>query len=75
MVNRKPDADLAIELTGAGPGDDVVDVGCGPGSAARRVARRGAASVVGIDPAAELFDGPRPVPATDGGTPIACLFP
>lgn len=29
---------------------------------------------LGIDPAKELFDGPRPVPITDGGTPIRALF-
>src|SRR5262245_17571774 len=49
-VGRRPAADLAIELTGVGPDDDVLDVGCGPGVAARRTAGR-AASVVGLDPA------------------------
>jgi SAM-dependent methyltransferase len=39
-------ADLAV-LT---PGDTVVDVGCGPGGAAREAARRGAV-VTGVDPA------------------------
>lgn len=29
---------------------------------------------LGIDPAKELFDGPRPVPITDGGIPIRALF-
>lgn len=29
---------------------------------------------LGIDPMKELFDGPRPVPLTDGGSPIAALF-
>jgi ubiquinone/menaquinone biosynthesis C-methylase UbiE len=49
-VGRTADADLAIRLTGTGPGDDVLDVGCGPGVAVRRAARR-ASSVVGVDPA------------------------
>jgi len=49
-VGRGDDADLAIRLTGIGPGDHVVDVGCGPGVAVRRAAAS-AASVVGIDPA------------------------
>ena len=49
-VGRAADADLAIRLTGTGPGDHVVDVGCGPGVAVRRAAAS-AASVVGIDPA------------------------
>jgi hypothetical protein len=31
-------------------------------------------AAMGADPAKELFDGPRPVPATDGGRPIAALF-
>ncbi len=31
-------------------------------------------AALGIDPAQELFDGPRPVPITDGGRPIAELF-
>src|SRR5262249_42229320 len=31
-------------------------------------------ATMGIDPGKELFDGPRPVPATDGGRPIAALF-
>jgi uncharacterized protein (DUF1501 family) len=31
-------------------------------------------ATLGIDPAKELYDGPRPVPITDGGKPIAALF-
>lgn len=54
-VGRWADAKLAIALTGAGPGDDVVDVGCGPGVAVRRVAARGASSVTGVDPAAVML--------------------
>jgi ubiquinone/menaquinone biosynthesis C-methylase UbiE len=50
-VGRTGSADLAIALTGAGPGDDVVDIGCGAGVAVRRAAARGATSVVGVDPA------------------------
>lgn len=50
-VGRAADADLAIRLTQAGPGDDVIDVGCGPGVAARRTAAVGVSSVVGVDPA------------------------
>ena len=50
-IGRTADADLAIHLTGTDRGDDVVDVGCGPGVAARRTARVGASSVVGVDPA------------------------
>ncbi|MFO0865436.1 MAG: DUF1501 domain-containing protein [Gemmataceae bacterium] len=31
-------------------------------------------AALGINPAKELFDGPRPVPLTDGGHPIRALF-
>ncbi len=31
-------------------------------------------AALGIDPARNLFGGPRPVPITDGGTPIRALF-
>lgn len=53
-VGRGANADLAIELTGTGPGADVVDIGCGPGVAVRRAARD-ATSVVGVDPAAVML--------------------
>src|SRR3954463_2901737 len=47
---RGPVARLACDLTGVGPDDRVVDVGCGPGAAVREAAGRGA-RVTGIDPA------------------------
>jgi hypothetical protein len=31
-------------------------------------------AALGIDPAKELYDGPRPVPITDGGRPVRALF-
>lgn len=43
-------ARLAADLVAVTQGDHVVDVGCGPGTAARTAARRGA-TVTGIDPA------------------------
>ena len=43
-------ARLAAHLSELTAGDAVADIGCGPGTAARRAARAGA-SVVGIDPA------------------------
>ncbi|SEH76841.1 Methyltransferase domain-containing protein [Mycolicibacterium rutilum] len=46
----RADARLAADLTEVGADDTVVDIGCGPGKAAREAARRGAA-VIGIDPA------------------------
>jgi ubiquinone/menaquinone biosynthesis C-methylase UbiE len=54
-VGRTAAADLAIELTGAGAASRVVDIGCGPGVAVRRVVARGASSGVGIDPAAVML--------------------
>lgn len=54
-IGRGAAADLAMELTGTGPDDDVVDIGCGPGVAVRRAAARGASSVVGVDPAAVML--------------------
>jgi ubiquinone/menaquinone biosynthesis C-methylase UbiE len=41
---------LASRLTGAGPGDTVVDIGCGSGATARHAAALGA-TVIGVDPA------------------------
>jgi ubiquinone/menaquinone biosynthesis C-methylase UbiE len=50
VLGRGRIARLACDLTGVSAGDSVVDVGCGPGAAAREAARRGAA-VTGVDPA------------------------
>src|SRR5688572_11986002 len=55
LVGRKADAELAVERTGTGPGDHVVDVGSGPGSTARRAARAGA-GVTGVEPASVMRD-------------------
>jgi ubiquinone/menaquinone biosynthesis C-methylase UbiE len=49
-VGRDGDARLAAELAQLAPGDLVVDIGCGPGVAARHAARHRAA-VTGVDPA------------------------
>lgn len=54
-VGRGGDAELAAELAGLRAGDDVVDVGCGPGAAVRLAASRGAI-VVGVDPATVMLD-------------------
>jgi ubiquinone/menaquinone biosynthesis C-methylase UbiE len=43
-------AQLIADLAAVSDADDVVDVGCGPGSAVREAARRGA-RVTGVDPA------------------------
>jgi ubiquinone/menaquinone biosynthesis C-methylase UbiE len=49
-VGRGPTARAIAELAAVGPDDIVVDVGSGPGAAAREAARRGA-TVVAVDPA------------------------
>lgn len=54
VLGRTGDARLAQRLSGLGSDDTVVDVGCGPGTAARGAARLGA-SVVGVDPAPAML--------------------
>ena len=54
LVGRGPTARLAADLVHLEAGDRLVDVGCGPGAAARQAARRGA-SVVGVEPAAVML--------------------
>jgi ubiquinone/menaquinone biosynthesis C-methylase UbiE len=54
IVGRGDVARLAAERARVAPGDRVVDVGCGPGVAAREAARLGAA-VTGVDPAAPML--------------------
>jgi ubiquinone/menaquinone biosynthesis C-methylase UbiE len=50
LVGRRPVSRLVADLADVGPGDQVLDVGCGPGGAAREAARRSAV-VTGVDPA------------------------
>jgi ubiquinone/menaquinone biosynthesis C-methylase UbiE len=50
VVGRDEDARVALRCSAVEPGDSVIDVGCGPGVAARHAARFGA-TVVGVDPA------------------------
>lgn len=50
LVGRDHAARLAIDLADLRPGDALVDVGCGPGVAARRAVERGA-TAIGVDPA------------------------
>jgi ubiquinone/menaquinone biosynthesis C-methylase UbiE len=49
-VGREGDARSAVRLSALGPDDVLVDIGCGPGVAARHAARIGAV-VTGVDPA------------------------
>lgn len=50
LVRRGATSRLVADLAAIGPGDHVLDIGCGPGSAVREAARRGA-TVTGVDPA------------------------
>lgn len=50
LVGGRRRARLAVEVAGVSDTDIVVDIGCGPGSAVRAAARRGA-RVTGVDPA------------------------
>lgn len=50
LLVGRANARLAVALARPAVGDHVVDVGCGPGTAARAAARRGA-RVTGVDPA------------------------
>ncbi|HZD71984.1 MAG TPA: class I SAM-dependent methyltransferase [Actinomycetes bacterium] len=54
ILGRQGDARLAERLSGLGPDDTMVDVGCGPGAAVRRAARLGAPTV-GVDPASVML--------------------
>ncbi|MDV3125196.1 class I SAM-dependent methyltransferase [Mycobacterium sp. 21AC1] len=54
LLAGRAKAKLAVELADVSAGDHVVDVGCGPGTAARRAAGRGA-RVTGVDPSTALL--------------------
>jgi ubiquinone/menaquinone biosynthesis C-methylase UbiE len=54
MLGRDGDARIVAGLSNLQPTDAVVDIGCGPGTAARHAARRGA-TVTGVDPAAVML--------------------
>jgi ubiquinone/menaquinone biosynthesis C-methylase UbiE len=54
IMGRGGVARLAADLASVSRGDHLVDVGCGPGTAAREAARRGA-RVTGVDPASVML--------------------
>lgn len=54
-VGRGAAARVVADLAEVAPGDQVVDIGCGPGTAAREAARRGA-TVTGVDPSAVMVN-------------------
>lgn len=53
-VGRGRDARLVADLADLDDDDHVIDVGCGPGTAARQAARRGV-RVTGVDPAEPML--------------------
>src|SRR4051812_30795642 len=65
VFGREGDARLAARLTGLQRGDQVIDVGCGPGVAVRHAATVGA-SVTGVDPAAVMLRVARRLARTEG---------
>lgn len=54
LLTGRAGARLAADISGIGAADHVVDVGCGPGTAARVAAGRGA-RVTGVDPSASML--------------------
>ena len=54
LVIGRSKARLAVDLAEVSENDRVVDIGCGPGSAVRKAARRGARAT-GIDPSSVLL--------------------
>lgn len=54
LIGRGAVARLAADLASVSEGDHLVDLGCGPGTAAREAARRGA-RVIGVDPAVVML--------------------
>lgn len=54
VVLGRANARVAIESMQVGPANHIVDVGCGPGTAARMAARRGA-RVTAVDPSAAML--------------------
>lgn len=55
ILGRGGDGALVVELADLSDGDRVLDIGCGPGTAARIAASTGA-GVTGIDPAQAMLD-------------------
>jgi ubiquinone/menaquinone biosynthesis C-methylase UbiE len=54
VAGRGGDARLVADMAGVSPTDRVLDIGCGPGTAARHAAGRGA-DVIGLDPSPPML--------------------
>jgi ubiquinone/menaquinone biosynthesis C-methylase UbiE len=63
LFGRDDDAWIAARLTHVEPGDAVLDIGCGPGVAARYAAKLGA-TVTGVDPASVMLRVARLMPGS-----------
>jgi len=70
LIGRGRVARLAADLASVSDGVHLVDIGCGPGTAAREAARRGA-RVTGVDPAAVMLRLARAL--SNDRTPITWL--
>lgn len=66
LLTGRGNARLAADLARVSPTDHVVDIGCGPGTAARVAARRGA-RVTGVDPSPPMLRLARAVTRTGAG--------
>jgi ubiquinone/menaquinone biosynthesis C-methylase UbiE len=55
LFGRGAMARAVADLADLSAGDVVVDVGCGPGTAARRARREGATRAVGVDPSPQML--------------------
>jgi ubiquinone/menaquinone biosynthesis C-methylase UbiE len=64
LIRGRGYARLAVDLASVSDADRVLDVGCGPGSAVRAAAHRGA-SAVGVDPAPVMLRLARAVTVDD----------
>ena len=60
-----PTSDPLVDAAGVGPGDDVVDVGCGTGNTSRAAARAGG-RVTGVDLSPRMLEGARAASAREG---------
>ena len=57
MAGRRDERAMALEMLAIGPGDSVLDVGCGPGNFTRAFARAaGDGLVVGLDASRTMLD-------------------
>ena len=69
----RSDLDMYVDIVAELGASSVLDVGCGTGTLACRLAQRGI-SVTGIDPAAASLDASPPLPPSDGSTPKPAMF-